>query len=42
MLTVERILWLFAALNDELAKRGIRGEAYLAGGDQRGLWASLD
>lgn len=32
MLTTDRIHSLFAALNDELARRDVRGEAYLAGG----------
>jgi len=32
MFTARRIRELFAALNDELAGKDIRGEAYLAGG----------
>ena len=32
MLTVQRIRELFALLNQQLASRSVRGEAYLAGG----------
>ncbi len=32
MLSVPRIRELFAALNGELARTGVRGEVYLAGG----------
>jgi hypothetical protein len=32
MLTTQRIRDLFASLNEELARRRVRGEAYLAGG----------
>jgi hypothetical protein len=37
MLTSQRIRELFAALNAELARKGVRGEAYLAGGAVMGL-----